>query len=158
VQVPVELNVQQTHLTIARNGSAGFPITLNLSPYAPGIFVGGDGSPVIVDYRTGALVSAAQPAKPGDVLIIYATGVGPIANPPPSGTPAPLDTLFQLAVPVTVAFGNQAATAAFAGLAPGFIGVYQVNVAVPALAPGATTLQLRVSGAASNLVPLSVGQ
>lgn len=159
LQVPFELNAQQAHLTITRNGAASLPIPLNLSPYAPGIFVGGAGSPVIVDYQTSGLVTASQPAKTGDVLIIYASGLGPIADPPPSGTATPTSQLFPLAVPLTVAFGSQTVTADFAGLAPGLIGVYQVNATVPTtLSPGQTTLQLTVSGASSNVVPLFIGQ
>jgi len=158
LQVPFELNVQQTHLTISRNGSAGIPLVLNLSPYAPGIFIGGDGSPAIVDYRTGALISATQPVKRGDVLIVYATGLGPIFSPPASGTVTPVDKLYTLVAPVTVAFGSATATADFAGLAPGLVGVYQVNVTVPVLSAGQTTLQLRVGGAASNSVPVYATQ
>jgi len=156
LQVPFELNAQQTHLTITRNGAASIPLVLNISPYAPGIFTGGDGSPVIVNYRTSGLISATQPVKAGDVLIIYATGLGPISNPPASGTPTPLDKLYPLAVPLSVVFGSTAVTADFAGLAPGFVGVYQVNVTVPPLSSGQTTLQLRAGGASSNSVPLYV--
>jgi uncharacterized protein (TIGR03437 family) len=158
LQVPFELNVQQTHFTITLNGSASIPVILKLSPYAPGIFTGGDGSPIIINYRTGALISAAQPVRTGDVLIIYATGVGPIANPPASGNPTPLGKLYQLSVPLTVAFGSTAAIADFAGLAPGFVGLYQVNVTVPVLPSGQTTLQLKAGGASSNSVPVYVGQ
>ena len=157
-QVPFELNVQQAHLTITLNGSASIPVILNISPYAPGIFTGGDGSPIIVNYRTGGLISAAQPVKTGDVLIIYGTGLGPIANPPASGNPTPLDKLYPVSVPLTVAFGSTAVTADFAGLTPGFIGLYQVNVTVPVLPPGQTTLQLNAGGASSNSVPVYVGQ
>jgi uncharacterized protein (TIGR03437 family) len=49
-------------------------------------------------------------------------------------------------------------TADFAGLTPGFIGLYQVNVTVPVLPPGQTTLQLNAGGASSNSVPVYVGQ
>jgi uncharacterized protein (TIGR03437 family) len=158
LQVPFELNVQQAHLTVTRNGSASIPVILNISPYAPGIFTGGDGTPIVVNYRTGGLISATQPVRTGDVLIIYATGLGPISNPPTSGSPTPLDKLYPLAVPLTVAFGNTTVTADFAGLVPGLIGVYQVNVTVPVLLSGQTTLQLRVGGASSNSVPMYVTQ
>ena len=156
LQVPFELNAQQARLTIVRNGSASVPVLLNFVPYAPGIFIGGDGSPIIFNYRTGALISASQPIQPGDVLTIYATGLGRVANSPASGTPTPFDQLYPTAVPVTVVVNSQSVSPDFAGLAPGFVGVYQVNVTVPTLPSGQTTLQLTVGGASSNSVPVYV--
>jgi uncharacterized protein (TIGR03437 family) len=159
VQVPFEINADHVQVVVSRGGAASLPISLPIAPYAPGIFVAGDGTPIIVNYRTGGLVSSNQPAKVGDVLIIYSTGLGPVSSPPSSGTPASTTTLSTLRVSAAVNIGGVSATPSFAGLAPGFIGLYQVNVTVPAGVPqGNTTLQVSVVGASSNKVPITIGQ
>ena len=58
----------------------------------------------------------------------------------------------------TVTIGSQAAAVSFSGLAPGFVGLYQVNVAVPADAPSgdAIPLVLTINGVQSNTVTLAV--
>jgi uncharacterized protein (TIGR03437 family) len=54
-----------------------------------------------------------------------------------AGSAAPVDTLSSTVVPVTVTIGGKAATVLFAGVTPGFTGLYQVNVAMPnGITPG----------------------
>jgi uncharacterized protein (TIGR03437 family) len=61
------------------------------------------------------------------------------------------------AVTPTVFFGATPVRAVFAGLAPGFVGLYQVNVQVPAgLTPGLTPLLMSVNMAHSNEVKILV--
>ena len=57
-----------------------------------------------------------------------------------------------------VSIGSAAADVLFAGLAPGFIGLYQVNVRLPASAPSgdAVGVSLRIGGAESNVVTIAV--
>ena len=84
----------------------------------------------------GGLVRA-DPAR-GDALIVYATGMGRVLQDPAretrlrSGQPPTL-----LPVQVSLQSGGNRVTVvpAFAGLAPGLIGVYQINVTVPQNAP-----------------------
>jgi adhesin/invasin len=57
---------------------------------------------------------------------------------------------------VTATIGGTPATVQFAGLAPGYAGLYQVNVVVPQLAAGDYPLQLSVAGIASNSATVSV--
>jgi len=59
---------------------------------------------------------------------------------------------------VTVAIGNGPATVPFAGLAPGFVGLYQVNVQVPANSPigDAVPLALSVAGVAANPLTIAI--
>jgi adhesin/invasin len=57
---------------------------------------------------------------------------------------------------VTATVGGQPATVQFAGLAPGYAGLYQVNLMVPALSPGDYPLQIAVDGQQSNAATVSV--
>jgi adhesin/invasin len=57
---------------------------------------------------------------------------------------------------VTATVGGQPATVLFAGLAPGYAGLYQVNLVVPQLVPGDYPLQISAGGVASNTAIVSV--
>jgi uncharacterized protein (TIGR03437 family) len=92
----------------------------------------------------------------GQVIQLYANGLGPVSNPPAnSGDPALVTPLSQTTSPVTVSIGGQQAQVQFAGLAPGFVGLYQMNVAVPAnIGAGNQPILISVGGKTS---PASVG-
>jgi len=82
--------------------------------------------------------------KPGDSLTFYGVGFGATSNGVPAGMVAPGDS--RLANAVTWQFGSTNATVAFAGLAPGAVGLYQFNVVVPNVGPGDYLLTVRVGG------------
>src|SRR5260370_34801600 len=71
--------------------------------------------------------------KPGDVVTIYATGLGPVVGSIPTGQSAPFDQLFPIQGQLTCTFNPYGAPAEtlFAGLAPGFLGIYQINFRLP---------------------------
>ena len=71
-------------------------------------------------------------AKPGDVLILWGTGFGPTSPAVTSGIQVPSDKLYNTANPVTVTINNTPAQVFGAALAPGFAGLYQVAIQVPA--------------------------
>ena len=60
--------------------------------------------------------------------------------------------------PPIVTVGPVQATVLYSGLAPGQVGVYQVNFLVPASVSGSLPVVLTISGAASNAVPITIGQ
>lgn len=79
---------------------------------------------------SGLLTS--QP-NPGDVIVVYAVGLGPVDGPMVTGQPAPLDHTVAIQGQFNCNFypyGPQAETL-FAGLAPGMLGIYQVNFRMP---------------------------
>jgi uncharacterized protein (TIGR03437 family) len=102
------------------------------------------------------LVGASSPASRGEWLVLYANGLGSVAPGVPSGT-AP-EGLSATVNPVTVSVGGVPAEVYFAGLAPGFVGLYQINFRVPEKAPVGpeTSLSVSVAGIGSNLATLSV--
>jgi uncharacterized protein (TIGR03437 family) len=71
--------------------------------------------------------------KPGDIITAYATGLGPVIGSIPTGQPAPFDQLFPIQGQFTCTFNPYGAPAEtlFAGLAPGFLGIYQINFRLP---------------------------
>ena len=131
---------------------------INVVAAGPGIFTlngQGTGDGAVLDAISYAPVSSTQPIAAGGYIAIYCTGLGAVtpatttgnipASPPPNTTATPEVRIDGQPVPM---LGSV--------LAPGFVGVYQVNAQVPAtLAAGAHQLQIVVAGAASNAVVLA---
>ncbi len=86
-----------------------------------------------------------EPAKPGQAIVAYGLGFGPV-------TPANASGVITTAAnsingPVTFAFGSTPATVSYFGLAPGFVGLYQFNLTVPStLANGDYPITVTVGG------------
>jgi uncharacterized protein (TIGR03437 family) len=162
-QVPWELEGQsQTTITATINGQTSAPKTVSLATYAPGIFAvnsEGTGQGAILDanYR---LVDASNPALPGQTtILIYCTGLGPVtSNQPATGAPASLTNLAHTSSPVTATIGGVSANVTFSGLAPGYVGLYQVNAQVPAglAANSAAPVMISIGGVQSNSVTIAV--
>jgi len=98
-------------------------------------------------------------AHAGDIVIIYCNGLGAVNPAIPTGTPAPTGgPLSQTNNPVTITIGGITATVNFAGLAPGYPDLYQVNAVVPSgVQPGpAVQVVLNVAGQTSPTVTMVV--
>lgn len=134
-------------------GRDGSTFNASVEPVAPGIFAG-----AVAHSSTFLPVSAASPAARGEVLAVFAAGLGPVQPPVDAGRPAPSSPLSPTTLPVTATVGGAAAPVIFAGLAPGLAGVYQVNLSVPPSAPSgnAVPLTLSVAGATSNEVAVAI--
>jgi uncharacterized protein (TIGR03437 family) len=95
-----------------------------------------------------------------DFITIYCTGLGQVNNPPNDGQPAPLPPPLSttLALPEVTIGGVQSSNVSFSGLAPGFVGLYQVNAEVPAgVQPGlAVPVTLTIGGVTSNITTIAV--
>jgi uncharacterized protein (TIGR03437 family) len=135
-------------------GVASAAVTMPVAASRPGIFtmdVSGSGQGAILN-EDGSVNSAANPARKGSIVTIFATGEGQTA---PGGIDGKLaaGTLPAPVLPVSAAIGSIAADVLYAGAAPTLVaGVFQVNLRVPSNAPtgGATSVVVRVGGAASQ--------
>jgi uncharacterized protein (TIGR03437 family) len=160
-QIPWELAGQtQTTIAATLNGQISAVEALALARFAPGIFTmnsQGNGQGAILDtsYR---LVDSSNPATAGSAVQIFCTGLGPVTNQPPTGSPALSGTLSETAATPNVTIGGIPANVAFSGLAPGFVGLYQVNAQVPPGLPAndATPVTISIAGASSNTVTMAV--
>jgi uncharacterized protein (TIGR03437 family) len=161
VQLPWEIGTGTgvVNVTVTNSKGTSAPVAVNYAPSMPGIFsssAGGQLYGIAVNSSDSTLVwptgltGTSHPAKAGDVLIIYATGLGAVNHTPADGgIPGVLTTT--LATP-RVLFGGVPGDVEFSGLAPQFVGVNQLNVQVPAGAtPGsAVPLQIEVNGFTST--------
>ena len=159
-QVPYEVSSGGTaSVVVRRNGVDSVAESVAVNDYAPGLFNNAfTGEPIVVRFADGSLITAANPAQPGDVLILYLTGVGDLTNPPPTGAVALASPLSVSSVTPTVTVGGAQAQVFFAGLTPGLVALVQMNIQLPdVLAPG-DSLQLIVDfdGSASRPVNLPV--
>jgi len=100
-----------------------------------------------------------RPALRGETISIYCTGLGAVSNPPATGLAAAAADPFSVTTSTTtVTIGGLVAQVSFSGLAPGAVGLYQVNVQVPTGAPAgdAVPVTLTIGGATSNTVTIAV--
>jgi len=81
---------------------------------------------------TRSLAEPGTPARPGDVLVIYASGLGLVNAELNAADASPTSPLAETVEPVTILIGGASANVVFAGLTPGFAGLFQVNVPVSA--------------------------
>jgi uncharacterized protein (TIGR03437 family) len=157
VQIPSELNATNEYQAIiAVNGAYTLPQPVDLVPVAPGVVAFPDGSLVAQHSSDYSLVSAAKPAKPGEVLIIYLVGLGATSVNVPSGNPAPADQLVTANTSVTVTIDGQPVKTPFVGLTPGGIGLYQIDLVVPPGIKGNVSVAITQAGATANVTTLLV--
>jgi uncharacterized protein (TIGR03437 family) len=159
-QVPWEVTGTQSSLAPVLNGQAGAAQVVNLAAFAPGIFTRngqGTGQGAILDAAYN-LIDGSNPATAGATVQIYCTGLGAVTNQPATGAPASSTLLSQTTASPTVTVGGAPASVVFSGLAPGFVGGYQVNVIVPENSSkgSAVPVVLAIGGASSNVVTMAV--
>ena len=144
-QIPYGVHGQTTIHVQTPNGRASATILVS------------DVAPAILWISSGAtLLTAAHPANPGDSITVFGTGLGPVGGGVNAGNPAPSPAI-STADAVQVLIGGIVVQPSFAGLAPGFAGLYEVNLTVPpGLDGGNYPLQVVVGGVKSGASTLSV--
>jgi uncharacterized protein (TIGR03437 family) len=136
-------------------------INTEIRRIAPALFTpdpSGTGA-VAARHANGQVVSAANPARPGEVISIYGNGFGQTNPAVPAGD-LPSSPI-RLASGVTVEIGGLIASVPYAGVAPGFAGLYQFNVEIPPnnLQPGDHSVFIRAGSISSQPgVTIRVGQ
>jgi uncharacterized protein (TIGR03437 family) len=166
-EVPIELiGFAKATLKVVNGtlASAALEATVVLS--APTLFTAngsGSGQGAILIAGPGVMAAPAgafpgsRPARQGEYLEIYCTGLGPVSRTPSDGAKASTAPSVSQIPSVTV--GGKAAPVAFSGLAPGTAGVYQIDVQIPVGAPlgDAVPVVVSMNGTASNTVTVALG-
>ncbi len=156
----IPLNTSAT-LQVQRGSTMSVPVELTIVAENPALFLAGP-APVnlglVVDYRdnTNFLVDAQHPVNPGDTVVLYALGMGPVDTDVAPDQISPSSPVAKTTSPVVVSIGGAPATPAFAGLAAGAVGLYQVNVAVPSGVAAGTQVPIvvTVGGVSSTTVTI----
>ena len=158
-QINAELPVSATPgavaaVTVERNGVSSDPEALALRDASPALFTLPGGLEVAAFNQDGTLNSQANPAPRGSVVVLFGTGDGRSAPLVGSGEPAPTEPLSVVAGSASALIDNRVAEMLFAGRAPGFVGLFQMNVRVPAnAATGRVGVRVEVRGVASPIGP-----
>jgi uncharacterized protein (TIGR03437 family) len=118
---------------VINNGTPSNTVNGYAGATSPGSFtVGANGiSDGAITHADGTLVTAASPAKPGETVALYISGLGAVDKTVTAGAPAPSNPLANMSALVAVYVGDQQATVQFSGLAPTLGGLYQINLTIP---------------------------
>jgi uncharacterized protein (TIGR03437 family) len=159
VQVPWELAGQHSaKMKVSVQSVSGAVYTVPVADYSPGLFnyTSGGARFGVAQDASFAPITAVSPAVRGQVVTLYGTGFGLVNHTPASGDPAP-DASSTTVVTPDVTIGGVPAKVEFCGLAPGFAGLYQLNVTVPTAAPqGNQPVAVSTNGIAANEVLLPI--
>jgi uncharacterized protein (TIGR03437 family) len=135
-----------TATIVVQNGANSNTVTVPVAPTAPGVYSldqSGSGPGAILHADFG-LVNAGRPAAPGETVLIYLTGMGAVNPPIGDGTAGGSNPLNKSVSDVVVWVAGQQATLLYNGLAPGFPGLYQINVTLPTILAGGGNLPLAI--------------
>ncbi|HLK21516.1 MAG TPA: hypothetical protein VKT81_21355 [Bryobacteraceae bacterium] len=161
-QMPFEA-VGNVTLALATPGGTSDNYNLTVQANAPSIFrvpAPNDASvPTVFRNDDSQLVTDSHPIhrKANEALVIYTTGLGATSPAVPSGMPAPKSPLAVALTAPTVTLGGVALPVLYYGLAPGEVGVYQINVSVPAGVPVGLSEKLVITqGAGTTSIGLRV--
>jgi len=149
-QVPWETAAGNASVTVTVNGKTSNTVSIPVLTASPGLFT--------VQNSDSSPNSSTNPAKAGSNITAYLTGSGPVTPAVANGVASP-KTPATLTSSYSAKLGSTTATVTFAGLAPGFVGLVQMNITVPStLATGSYPLAVTIAGETSNSVTVSVTQ
>ena len=167
--VPWELaGEEQAQLSVRIGSETTQPVVVPLAPFSPAIFTASDVRPgqgaILIANTSGALAAPlglsadSRPVRRGEILEIFAVGLGPVTFPPPSGSAAPRFPHSETITEPRVTIGGVAARLFFSGLAPTLVGLYQINARLPDEAPSGddVVVKIIIEGLESNPVTIAV--
>ncbi len=158
--VPYETSMNTNQqLLVQRDNTYATPVYVDIAAAQPGVLEYGNTEAVAVDV-SGNLIGPSNPAHAGDSVVLYCLGLGAVSPAVADGAAAPSNPPASMVSPVTVTVGTQTASVAFAGLTPTLVGLYQINITVPANAGTGDQVPVVLStgGQTSAAVNLSVQQ
>jgi uncharacterized protein (TIGR03437 family) len=158
IQIPVEVAGQTSAtLQVSVGSQTSASRTIFVDSVSPGIFtinLSGAGAGVFT-HLNGSLVSQQNPARPDEIIVMYATGLGALNPPLATGAPS---TGNETAVAATLTVDGLPAQVLFSGTTPGLVGLNQINFRIPASTRTANNIPVVLSSGAkqSNSVTIPV--
>jgi uncharacterized protein (TIGR03437 family) len=159
-QVPLGLSGSSAEVAVVSNGTTGLPTSVRLAPETPGIFTaagGGTGQGAVLN-EDSTPNSAENPARAGSIVQLFAAGLGSATPQVPAGQAAGTSPLSRTDKTPSVLIGGVSADVLFSGLAPGLVGVYQINAKIPVEIPANSSVpvEIRIGDGSSNVVTIAV--
>ena len=160
-QLPFEVEGDATMLLHTPGGTSN-NFNFTVVPAAPSVFRSGvagpqTGIPTVVRAKNNQLVTLANPIHRGEAIVIYATGLGRTLPAVATGFAASTKPLPAAIDQPDVSLGGLSLPLYYAGLAPGEVGVYQINALVPGWAPTGMQVPLTITqGSVSTTLTVRV--
>ena len=144
--VPYEMQGSTATIVVRSGDADSNPVTVPVAATTPSVFSlnqSGSGLGAVL-HLDGSPVTASRPAAGNEAVSIYLTGMGVVDPPVPDGTAGGANPFSNSLSRPTVLIGGAKATLLYSGLAPGFPGLYQINIQLPGILPGSGTLPLAI--------------
>jgi uncharacterized protein (TIGR03437 family) len=155
--VPSDVAPGPQQMTVTTAAGVSTPYSITVNPVEPGLLAPANFKIAGVQYAVAVFQDGAyalpvgaisgvtsRPAKPGDIVTLYGVGFGPVSPAIPAGQLAQQSNMVTGNLLMSV--GGAPATLPYAGLAPGFTGLYQFNLTVPNVAAGNAALTFTIAG------------
>ncbi|MCH8266909.1 MAG: hypothetical protein IH846_05300 [Acidobacteria bacterium] len=168
-QIPPGVSGTSLQAVVVLSGVRGLTATVNVAPEVPGIFTTtqqGTGQGAVLLANSDVIAApvgsipgrSTRPAARGEIVSIFCTGLGAVDPAVEAGQPAGGSPPSVTVTTPVVLVGGVPGEVLFSGLAPGFVGLYQVNVRIPEAAPvgDAVSLQIQIGGQSSNTATIAV--
>jgi uncharacterized protein (TIGR03437 family) len=165
-EVPLDAQTGSGTLQVVSNGVNGNIISVKIAKAAPRIlqlYAVNGGYGIIVNADNSLAIPAtagiaSKPATVGQAIVIYALGFGPTSPATTSGAASPTSPLAEITDSPLVCFeapdpfnpSGLCVKPLFAGLTPGYVGLYQINVVVPASSPTGVLVPIYISTSDGN--------
>jgi uncharacterized protein (TIGR03437 family) len=149
--IPPNLLPGTFNFVIVTDSLQGPTIPIQLASTAPALFQL-DQQNIIATSAAGSLITPTASAQPGDVVVLYATGLGQTVPPVGYGeTPSSAAPLAMLSDFQVLLDGNPVdpGNIAYAGVAPGFSGLYQINLFLPTTTGSNPEIRIAIGTAVS---------
>jgi adhesin/invasin len=145
LQIPAATTAGAATVVVTAGGKQVATGTLTIQAASPGLFMLQQGRAAVVN-QDGTVNSADLRAPAGSEIAVYLTGLGVMfSNPSPA-----------IAQNVSATIGGKSAAPAYAGPAPGYVGLNQVNLIVPSLTTGDYAVSVSVGGVTANTAIVSI--
>jgi uncharacterized protein (TIGR03437 family) len=151
VLAPASLRPGRTSLRVVRQGLAGPPVELEVKAAAPGLFLWNGWA--LSTRADGSVVEPQRPASPGEVVVLYATGLGQTDPKQEYGrlasgaAPVPPETGLEVILGGAPVDRKRIL---YAGATPGFAGLYQINLLLPEGVAPDPEVRVKVAGEESQ--------
>jgi len=146
VLLPYNLSPGPTSITVVRQGTAGPTIPIVLTATAPGLFELQPNT-ILATHANGSLITSAAPAVGGEIVIIYAIGLGPTIPEQNDGFIPTRSAVISNLASLNVLLNGTAVDHSliqYAGITPGCAGLYQINLLLPVPLPSDPEVRVQI--------------
>jgi uncharacterized protein (TIGR03437 family) len=156
IQIPFDIALGAAQLSTA-TGTGARQVGLSVNAVAPSIFIDRDGVPLVMNADTGLVLDPGTPARSGSRLQVLATGLGRVRPDWPTGLPAPLENPPAVVATTRAFLAGEPVEVTRATLAPGYIGMYLIEVQLPSLVDrGTVDFYVEAQGRESNRIRIEL--